>query len=194
MRLIILPAMIVIALLCTASALAQTGQPHVTETVTGPVSIAPGGQATFDVAIDVAGAEADIYITWQMADSGSFCCDLVSSEVISGQAIGEPVASPFSQRWTVFGPHAEIRLIVKLHDDVTTDAIIVGGYLPGTDVAQYLTGTSTKTIVSTTPLPQTGGPPASDESTFGPEAVAGGAAMLLLSGVCFAAAIRRRLT
>jgi hypothetical protein len=188
MRTTILTGMTLVALLATSSVAAQTGPPQVTETVTGPTYIAPGGQATLDVSVDVAGAEADLYITWVVAENGDSCCDLVSSTLVSGRANALP-AQYGSQRWTVFGPHADIRVTLALRDAITSGQIIVGGYLPGTDVSRYLTVNGWKMIVGA-PLPGAGGPPGGTRSST-PYLFGGGVAMLALAATCFAGLKRK---
>lgn len=189
MRTIILVSVLILATIA-ANAEAQTGPPHTTETVTGPVFVSPGGQATFDVAIDVDGAESTLVITWSVAGTGESCCDLVESSVVSGQATSQP-AQYGSQRWIVSGPHANIRMTLALFNTVTSGQIIVAGYLPGTDVAKYQTINGWKSIVGT-PLPLSGGQPSGARSDAGNRMIGAGVAVLLLSGACFVAASTSR--
>ncbi len=182
MRLIVILAAFVL-LAVPPSARAQTGGPHVTETVTGPAVVYPGSDATFDITVEVDGPQSDIYITWS-GPGQEFCCDFVSSSVISGQAnlVGP---GPVSVRWSVHGPKAVIRLVVHIKPSLESGPVRIGGFLPGTNVGQFETINAWEAQVGT--LPRTGGPPIAE----GPRAstpIAAGLAMVVLSGTCFAAA------
>lgn len=186
--------MIAVALVLAAIAVradAQSGQPHVDVTVTGPTFVYPGSDASFDVTVDVDGPVSDFYITWRATDpfSDQPCCDHVASSVVSGQAsaAGDPAQS--SIRWSIYGPRAVIRLVLHIKESLQSGSVIIGGYLPGTNVAQYETVSPWKALVGS--FPQTGGPPATTGVTF-PGLIMVGLAAFLLSAVCFGAAMPRR--
>ena len=181
---------ILAALVLAATAIpadAQTGPPHVTASAAGPTLVYPGSDATFDITVEVDGPESDLYITWGV--SGQRCCDHVSSSVVSGRANRVGDASPSSVRWSVYGPKATIRLVLHIQDSLQAGPVTIGGYLPGTDVAQYLSVNGWEAQVAR--LPQTGGRPA----TAGPSVsglIISGLASLVLSGLCFGAAVPQR--
>lgn len=182
---VMLAAFILLAV--PTSVRAQTGQPHVTETVSGPAVVYPGSDATFDITVEVDGPQSDIYITWA-GPGPEFCCDYVSSSVISGQA-NLAGSAPVSVRWSVLGPKAVIRLVIHIKASLESGPLRIGGYLPGTNVGQYETINAWEAQVGT--LPRTGGPP-SPEGPHAATPIAAGIAMVLLSGACFAAAVRAR--
>jgi hypothetical protein len=193
-RALILPVALILSLASLAAPAHAQTQPHVTVTVTGPTAVYAGQRATFDVTIDVDGERSDVYLTWAGAGSsvgpGGLCCEYIDSPVVSGsaQVVGSQIGSV---RLSVEGPRTVLRLVLELYDLQPAPQLLVSAYLPGTNVAQYETVNPWKSIVSTTPLPDTGGWPSGDTS-LPLTPFAAGAAMLLLSAACYSVALRRR--
>ena len=165
-----------------------------TISVRGPAFVYAGEDATFDVTIDVEEQSSDVYLTWQGAGSsgalGGLCCEgSAKSPAVSGTAtvIGNGIGFV---RLNVEGPRAVVQLVLRLYDEQPRDGIIVSGYLPGTNVAQYETINPWKSIVSTGRLPETGGRP--PESTNAGSMIGAGLAMLLVSAACVAWATKSR--
>jgi hypothetical protein len=109
--------------------------------------------------------------------------------VISGQANSIDPSHDFSKRWTIFAPGATLRVDIKIDETTEFEGLAVGGYLPGTDVAQFEAVTPALTTI--TSLPATGGPPPAPAGNAR-DLVLVGASLLLVAAACVVIARRLR--
>jgi hypothetical protein len=162
----------------------QAQQPHVTITISGPDVVYPGQLAKFGVEVNVERGSSDFYLTW-----AETCCEFVNAAQVGGplEVIG---SGPSSVRLNA-GPESSFVLSLRIRDDYRAGDVLIGAYLPGTEVAQYETIRSWTSTVAPWPFPRGGGPPESRSSAAAAVLVIAGLTILLASGSCIAAALRR---
>jgi hypothetical protein len=191
----VLTALAALGLLGLGSAQAQE-QPHVTAVVTGPTATSRGSAATYDIAINVDGPETTFVTTFEndvaTGAPPDLCCTEVSATVVSGQAhrtSPKPAGPPYlsSIWWGVQGTGIVIRLVVAISESTAADHFTVGGYILGSDVAQFEYVTPVVTTI--TSLPATGGPPPI-QNPHGYQMMLAGAALLLAAAACVVGARR----
>jgi len=164
---------------------AQGSQPNVTIYVSGPGAARASEEVVYRYVIGTDQPRTTVVLTWapdyRDPPIRERCCEFVRSRVISGsgQALGDQ-----ANWWLVDPPEVVVDVTLRVSEAFSGGSIIVGGYITGTQVSQFLKETPAKTLIYPVgaALPSTGGPPI--EGGTGVPVVAGLAAVLAGLTLC----------